>query len=63
MSEPAMQELLSLKATAGFLSRTRRAKLRFAPGFITAVERHLDSMGGSVQGVVPAHPQLDLLAA
>jgi len=31
---------LSLKATSGFLSRTRRAKLRFAPGFIAAVERH-----------------------
>lgn len=63
MSEPLAQELLSLKATAGFLSRTRRAKLRFAPGFIAAVERHLVSMGGSVQGVTPAHPQLDLLAA
>lgn len=34
------QRLLSLKATSGFLSRTRRAKLRFAPGFIDAVERH-----------------------
>ena len=63
MSEPAAQELLSLKATSGFLSRTRRAKLRFAQGFIAAVERHLVSMGGSVQGGVPAHPQLDLLAA
>ena len=63
MSEPATQELLSLKATAGFLSRTRRAKLRFAPGFIDAVERHLVSMGGSVQGVASTHPQLDLLAA
>jgi DNA (cytosine-5)-methyltransferase 1 len=33
--------LLSERATAGFLSRTRRAKLRFAPGFIEAVEQHL----------------------
>lgn len=36
--------LLSQRATAGFLSRTRRAKLRFSPGFIEAVERHLEAM-------------------
>ncbi|CAM5795004.1 DNA cytosine methyltransferase [Rhizobacter fulvus] len=36
--------LLSQRATAGFLSRTRRAKLRFAPGFIQAVERHLEEV-------------------
>jgi len=35
---------LSVKATAGFLSRTRVAKLRFADGFIDAVERHLARM-------------------
>ena len=35
---------LSLKATLGFLSRTRRAKLRFQPGFIQAVERHAQVM-------------------
>jgi DNA (cytosine-5)-methyltransferase 1 len=34
-------ELLSERATAGFLSRTRRAKLRFPDGFIDAVEKHL----------------------
>lgn len=45
------QQLLSAKATLGFLARTRRAKLRFAPGFIAAVERHLLTMGGTV----PAH--------
>lgn len=56
LSDTADQELLSLKATAGFLSRTRRAKLRFAPGFIDAVERHLKAMGASA-------PQLELLAA
>ena len=33
-----------------------RAKLRFAPGFIDAVERHLKAMGASA-------PQLELLAA
>lgn len=36
--------LLSAKATAGFLKRTRAAKLKFAPGFIGAVERHLEAM-------------------
>jgi DNA (cytosine-5)-methyltransferase 1 len=39
-------EPLSLRATAGFLSRTRVATLRFAPGFIPAVEEHLVRMGG-----------------
>lgn len=34
--------LLSRRATSGFLERTRRATLRFAPGFIEAVERHLE---------------------
>ena len=36
--------LLSEKATAGFLGRARTAKLRFHPGFLDAVERHLDRM-------------------
>lgn len=35
---------LSLKATAGFLSRARRARLRFAPGFLDAIESHLGLM-------------------
>jgi len=34
-------ESLSVRATAGFLSRTRIATLRFADGFISAVEKHL----------------------
>ena len=55
-------ELLSAKATAGFLGRTRRAKLRFAPGFIEAVERHLVAMGGAVPPCRDA-AQLELLAA
>ena len=63
MSERASQELLSIKATAGFLSRTRRAKLRFAPGFIAAVERHLVAVGGAVPGFSPSGPQFELLAA
>jgi DNA (cytosine-5)-methyltransferase 1 len=37
-------ELLSEKATAGFLSRTQRAKLKFPPGFIDAVAAHLERM-------------------
>lgn len=58
------QQLLSVRATAGFLSRTRRAKLRFEPGFISAVERHLQAMGGLISAVpVSDAPQLDLLDA
>jgi DNA (cytosine-5)-methyltransferase 1 len=62
LREGEPKELLSAKATTGFLLRTRRAKLKFSPGFIEAVERHCVAMGG----VVPARvvsPQLELLAA
>ena len=59
-SEPF--EPLSLKATRGFLERTRRAKLRFAPGFIEAVENHLVSMGGTIPPRRTS-AQLELLAA
>lgn len=55
------QQLLSLRATAGFLSRTRRAKLRFEPGFISAIERHLIAMGGAVPKGEPSPRQLELL--
>lgn len=34
-------EDLSPRATAGFLSRTRKSSLRFVPGFLEAVQRHL----------------------
>jgi len=57
------QELLSMKATRGFYSRTRRAKLRFAPGFIAAIEKHLVTMGGSVSALAADAAQLELLAA
>jgi len=62
LSDASGQQLLSAKATAGFLRRTRRAKLRFEPGFIEAVERHLLRMGGEIP---PRNTslQLDLLAA
>lgn len=36
--------LLSERATAGFLSRTERATLKFQPGFIDAVRNHLTAM-------------------
>jgi len=35
---------LSLRATAGFLDRTSRSSLRFAPGFLQHVAAHLQSM-------------------
>jgi DNA (cytosine-5)-methyltransferase 1 len=38
----AETEPLSPRATAGFLSRTRKSSLRFAPGFLAAVQRHLE---------------------
>lgn len=40
-------EPLSLKATLGFYSRTRRAKLRFDESFIDAVRIHVARMGGA----------------
>lgn len=52
---------LSLKATLGFLSRTRRAKLRFEPGFIESVERHAAMMQALEQAKVGS--QGELLAA
>jgi DNA (cytosine-5)-methyltransferase 1 len=61
LTDYADQQPLSLRATLGFLSRTRRAKLRFEPGFIAAVERHAVRMGEAAEA--PANPQLDLLAA
>jgi len=35
---------LSARATAGFLRRAREGSLRFAPGFLDAVEKHLKTM-------------------
>lgn len=52
---------LSLRATAGFLERTRRATLRFAPGFIEAVEKHLDVVT-AVEGKAQATKVLNALA-
>jgi DNA (cytosine-5)-methyltransferase 1 len=61
LSDTADQPPLSLKATLGFLSRTRRAKLRFEPGFIASVEQHALRMGAV--SISSAPRQLDLLAA
>ena len=61
LTDRAGQVPLSLKATLGFLGRTRRAKLRFEPGFIEAVERHAMRMGGPLMAC--ADPQLALIAA
>ena len=56
------QSPLSAKAARGFLNRTRRAKLRFEPGFIEAVERHLVRMGGEIPPP-RQRSQLELIAA
>lgn len=61
LSDREGQMALSLKATLGFLSRTRRAKLRFEPGFIAAVEGHAARMQASLE--LERSAQLDLLAA
>lgn len=37
-------EELSARATAGFLARTERSSLRFPPGFLEALRRHLERM-------------------
>jgi DNA (cytosine-5)-methyltransferase 1 len=62
LEDVAGQAPLSLKATLGFLSRTRRAKLRFEPGFIAAIERHARRMEACEPGTT-ANQQLSLLAA
>lgn len=57
LSDREGQVSLSLKATLGFLSRTRRAKLRFEPGFIAAIEQHAARMTRAASS-----RQLDFLA-
>jgi len=41
---------LSERATAGFLSRAERAKLRFPPGFLAAMKEHLEAVRSQVSG-------------
>ncbi len=40
-------QLLSVKATAGFLERTERSSLRFPEGFLDTVRGHLARMRGA----------------
>jgi DNA (cytosine-5)-methyltransferase 1 len=61
LTDVSGQMPLSLKATLGFLGRTRRAKLRFEPGFIAAVERHAERMAENDTASVQS--ELELLAA
>ncbi len=61
LSDREGQMALSLKATLGFLGRTRRAKLRFEPGFIEAVELHASRMSAAASAGLAE--QLSLLAA
>jgi DNA (cytosine-5)-methyltransferase 1 len=42
LKEPGV--MLSLRATGGFYARIRKSSLRFKPGFVEAVERHLRRM-------------------
>jgi DNA (cytosine-5)-methyltransferase 1 len=57
------QQLLSLKATMGFLGRTERAKLRFEPGFLEAVRRHAAAMRVAPDSAMAKPAQLELLQA
>lgn len=59
----SQRDLLSVKATLGFLSRTYRSKLRFEDGFIEAVEKHLLAMGGALPSRPRPSSEFDLLAA
>jgi DNA (cytosine-5)-methyltransferase 1 len=49
-------ELLSAKATAGFLERTQRSSLHFPAGFIDQVRRHLDWMRRARNGEKSGRP-------
>jgi DNA (cytosine-5)-methyltransferase 1 len=41
---------LSKRASSGFLRRARRSTLRFAPGFLEALERHIETASGPTDG-------------
>ncbi len=49
-------QLLSPRATRGFLARAERGRMNFEPGFLDAVRAHLQAVGGS------AGPECDLFA-
>ena len=53
-------EPLSVRATSGFLERARRGRMRFAPGFLDAVEAHLERMrDADSKGAGRAAPKSD----
>ncbi|MGE6784422.1 DNA cytosine methyltransferase [Ensifer adhaerens] len=51
---------LSERATRGFLSRTERSTLRFVPGFLESLRRHLELMEA---GFEPSEPSYAAVAA
>jgi DNA (cytosine-5)-methyltransferase 1 len=51
---------LSVRATSGFLRRTGVAKLRFPPGFIEAVQAHLESV--SPERLISRQPDISFAA-
>jgi DNA (cytosine-5)-methyltransferase 1 len=54
-------KLLSYRATSGFISRVRASRLRFVPGFVAAVERHLARM--EVEPGVPGRLRANVVIA
>ncbi len=50
---------LSIRATSGFLSRAEASSLRFAPGFLSAVRSHLETM----RAASASHPSVASAAA
>lgn len=54
-------KLLSFRATSGFLSRVRASRLRFVPGFVAAIERHL--LRVEAEPRVPVHIQPNVTIA
>jgi DNA (cytosine-5)-methyltransferase 1 len=47
---------LSARAAAGFLARTTVSSLRFPPGFLAAVRRHLSRMEGAIAAPTRSRP-------
>lgn len=54
-------KLLSFRATSGFLSRARASRLRFVPGFVAAIERHLRRVEAEPR--MPVHIQPNVTVA
>jgi len=54
-------KLLSFRATSGFLSRVKASRLRFVPGFVAAIERHLHRVEAEPR--MPVHIQPNVTVA